>query len=478
MQALPAMSQPPALAPGIMLRNRYQIEGYIGGGGFGHIYRARDTALGHLRAIKEAFYQDLNSRRQFQLEAEFLLNARHPNLVRGYSVFESQGRLYLVMDYVDGHTLEDIAIATIKRTHLPPSEAQTLDWILPICDAIQELHCQPTPIIHRDVKPANIKLSASQGAPVLIDLGLAKLYARGQQTITAALAFTPGYAPPEQYQATGATDQRTDVYGLGATLYYLLTGYQPVEAPARLTAQALPTPRERNARLSEAINDIVMKAMALDPNARYQTARELGHELALQRATLLGVREELKARAKSGRVCARCGETSPASARFCMSCGATLLPPTEAPAATTRPVVSGAHRGRRAAAPPQPEPIAPAAFVAPAPLADVAALPAWLSPLNQLPPPSRKEVEVSLSAVLSVIGVALSLIAPFHGVMLIFAPIALALATWSIAQWSETPAPREFHWLAVAAAVVGGLWLSGWAVHFGVALAHVHPLFA
>ena len=266
MQASPAMPQPPALAPGILLRNRYLIEGYIGGGGFGHIYRARDTALGHLRAIKEAFYQDQNSRRQFQLEAEFLLNARHPNLVRGYSVFEAYGRLYLVMDYVDGHTLEDIAIDTIKRTHLPPSEAQVLDWILPICDAIHELHIQPTPIIHRDVKPANIKLSASMGAPVLIDLGLAKLYARGQQTIAAALAFTPGYAPPEQYQATGATDQRTDVYGLGATLYYLLTGYQPVEAPARLSAQALPTPRERNPHLSEEINDIVLKAMALDPN--------------------------------------------------------------------------------------------------------------------------------------------------------------------------------------------------------------------
>ena len=173
MQASHAMSQPPALAPGVMLRNRYLIEGYIGGGGFGHIYRAHDRALGHLRAIKEAFYQDQNSRRQFQLEAEFLLNARHPNLVRGYSVFEAYGRLYLVMDYVDGHTLEDIAIDTIKRTRLPPSEAQVLDWILPICDAIHELHSQPTPIIHRDVKPANIKLSASMGAPVLIDLGLA-----------------------------------------------------------------------------------------------------------------------------------------------------------------------------------------------------------------------------------------------------------------------------------------------------------------
>ncbi|HEY7850479.1 MAG TPA: serine/threonine-protein kinase, partial [Ktedonobacterales bacterium] len=258
MQPSAAMAQPPALAPGVVLRNRYLIEGYIGGGGFGHIYRARDIALGHLRAIKEAFSRDPNTQRQFQLEAEFLLNARHPNLVRGYSVFESAGRLYLVMDYVDGHTLEDIAIEMIKRTHRPPVETQALDWMAPICNAVHELHAQPAPIIHRDIKPANIKLSASLNIPILIDLGLAKLFAQGQQTIAAALAFTPGYAPPEQYQAAGTTDQRTDVYGLGATLYYLLTGYQPVDAPARLSAQALPTPRDRNPHLSDGINEIVL----------------------------------------------------------------------------------------------------------------------------------------------------------------------------------------------------------------------------
>ena len=480
MQATPATVLTPALAPGALLRNRYLIEGYIGGGGFGHIYRARDTALGHLRAVKEAFYQDQNSRRQFQLEAEFLLNARHPNLVRGYSVFESQGRLYLVMDYVDGHTLEDIAIESIKRTHLPPSEALVLDWILPICDAIHALHNQPAPIIHRDVKPANIKLSASLGAPVLIDLGLAKLFARGQQTIAAALAFTPGYAPPEQYQATGATDQRTDVYGLGATLYYLLTGYQPVDAPARLSAQALPTPRERNPYLTAEISAIVIKAMALDPNARFQSARELGRELEIQRAALHGVAGAMGARnasARRGRACPRCAKASPAGARYCMSCGAALNAPSRVPApADTRPSSPSTSGGQLDGREPQP---AMAAYIALAPDEDIAGespnpaatLPAWLGQFNQLPPPSRKEAEVSLAAFLSVIGVALSLIAPFDNVMLIFAPLALTLATWSLAQWRETPAPREFRWLAVASAVVGGLWLCLWAVHIGVALA-------
>lgn len=477
MQASPAMSQPPALAPGIMLRNRYLIEGYIGGGGFGHIYRARDTALGHLRALKEAFYQDQNSRRQFQLEAEFLLNARHPNLVRGYSVFEAHGRFYLVMDYVDGHTLEDIAIDTIRRTHLPPSEAQVLDWILPICDAVHELHCQPTPIIHRDVKPANIKLSASMGAPVLIDLGLAKLYARGQQTITAALAFTPGYAPPEQYQATGATDQRTDVYGLGATLYYLLTGYQPVEAPARLSAQALPTPRERNPRLSEEINAIVLKAMSLDPNVRYQSTRELGRELAIQRAALYGVAGELVSRATPGLACPRCGGASPAGASFCMRCGAALATDAHASAPSAAPARPSPAPREPAYQPQAPLPAPRAAAVGAlastheAMTPPLIALPGWLGQFNQLPPPSRKEAEVSLAAFFSVIGVALSLIAPFHNVMLLFAPIALTLATWSLAQIRETPAPREFRWLATAALIVGGVWFLAWAIHIVVVLA-------
>src|SRR5262249_47572778 len=169
--------------------DRYLIQGYIGGGGFGHIYQASDLKLGYRRAIKEAFCRDEHTRAQFWLECDLLLNARHANLVRGYATFEQEGRLYLVMDYVDGQTLEDIAIGHIKRTELPLAEARVLDWMLPICAAVHALHSQPVPIIHRDVKPANIKLSASLGAPILIDLGLAKLHAIGSHTLAAALAF-------------------------------------------------------------------------------------------------------------------------------------------------------------------------------------------------------------------------------------------------------------------------------------------------
>ena len=503
MQPSTAMAQPPALAPGVMLRNRYMIEGYIGGGGFGHIYRARDMALGHQRAIKEAFSRDPNAQRQFQLEAEFLLNARHPNLVRGYSVFESTGRLYLVMDYVNGHTLEDLAIETIKRTHRPPIETQALDWMQPICDAVHELHAQPTPIIHRDIKPANIKLSATLNIPILIDLGLAKLFAQGTQTIVAALAFTPGYAPPEQYQAVGATDQRTDVYGLGATLYYLLTGYQPVEAPARISAQALPTPRERNPLLSERVNAMVLRAMALDPNERFQTAKDLERELIACRAQLSA--SPAGVAMATSRSCGRCGCASPAEARFCMRCGEALWDePWQTAQMPAMPVVAAIARPAAAARPAPPvltRPTQPPQVAWPATppqrpsphvgwgargevgglvgagAAAFAAAPvlwsdpaSWLTRLDQAPPATPQEAQVSLAAVVAVICVALSLTAPFSAAMSIFAAPGLALGAWSLAHAGETPAPREFRWLAIGALAIGGLWLLALLLHFALAL--------
>ena len=513
MQPSAAMSQPPALAPGVVLRHRYRIDGYIGGGGFGHIYRAHDIALGHLRAIKEAFSRDPNTQRQFQLEAEFLLNARHPNLVRGYSVFETAGRLYLVMDYVDGHTLEDIAIDTIKRTHRPPIETLALDWMLPICDAVHELHAQPAPIIHRDIKPANIKLSATLNIPILIDLGLAKLFAQGQQTIAAALAFTPGYAPPEQYQAAGTTDQRTDVYGLGATLYYLLTGYQPVEAPARISAQALPTPRERNPLLSERVNAMVLRAMALDPNDRFQSAKDLERELTACRAALAATPPSIVTQAP--RRCARCDCASPAEARFCMRCGQALwdepwqtapVPAVAAVGATAGARPAASHGGYAArpieqpaarTSPTQPPAAAwPAARPAQRPYERVgwaargenarphggnaaafAASPAlwrnpaaWLTPLDQAPPATPQEARVSLSAFLAVVCVALSLTAPFSPLMAVFMAPGLTLGVWSLAHIGETAAPREFRWLAAAALALGSLWLLALILHVALTL--------
>ena len=111
-----------------------------------------------------------------------------------------------------------------------------LRWMIDICGALQELHTLRVPIIHRDIKPANIKITP-ENRPVLIDFGLAKLQRTGNPTMTAAQGVSPGFAPPEQYMAKGRTDGRTDLYGLGATMYACLTGKDPAEAPARLLAQ-------------------------------------------------------------------------------------------------------------------------------------------------------------------------------------------------------------------------------------------------
>jgi len=497
----PLPTQPPALEPGMLVGGRYLIQGYIGGGGFGHIYMAQDTVLGHRRALKEAFFRDQLTWRQFRLEAEFVLNARHPNLVRGYAVFEQAGRFYLVMDYVDGQTVEELTIAHIRRTGRPLPEAQILDWIIPICEAVAELHNQPTPIIHRDVKPANIKLTR-QGAPVLIDLGLAKLYFRGTQTIGAALAFTPGYAPPEQYRASGATDQRTDVYGLGATLFYLLTGYQPTEAPARLSTTSLPAPRRLNPVLSPRVEAAVLKALALDPAERQQTVRELMRELQAARAELPGVSAPPGAAPVwmapieewAARPCARCGTANAVVARYCMRCGADLSPD-QAPEGATSPQwgeeekVSGAGKGAQSQAKFEREQAGPerekrqvqppdsqqgregtsAPVVVPAQqyAGMIGAISRAL--LGRAVDPG--EARALIATLLALGAFSLSLLAVFAGWLIVLAVPGIALAWWSLSQWLQAgkPAPSELRWLAVFTLVLNCGWPLVWLVAMVVA---------
>ena len=449
----PAIPQPPALAPRTVLLDRYLVQDYIGGGGFGHIYRAQDTVLGHKRAIKEAFYRDPYTRRQFRLEAEFLINARHPNLVQGYTLFEQAGRLYLVMDFVDGHTLEDITIERIRRIGFPLAESQILDWILPICDAVRSLHQQPTPIIHRDIKPANIKLNG-QVVPVLIDLGLAKLYCPGTQTIGAALAFTPGYAPPEQYQASGATDQRTDVYGMGATLYYLLTGYQPTESPARLSSTTLPAPRLLNPALSRATEAAVLQAMALDPASRQQTMSSLMADLQTARALLKADNLPVLSSDVDQRIlCRRCGTANLRAACYCMRCG---IPTSGEPLGTIPARVS-----------PQVSAVLPAA-----PSTAVAPLAAAISHrLVYSQPADSRETLIVLAVILAAIAFSLSLLASISGWLLVFLAPALGLAVWSSWQWWQEPekAPPEFKWLSVGIAVLSSIWILFYVLVFHLA---------
>jgi hypothetical protein len=175
---------------------------------------------------------------------------------------------YLVMDFVEG---EDLQQMLDRRGPLP--EAEVLPWMFKICDALAYLHNQPQPIIHRDVKPANVKI-APDGQAMLVDFGIAKFYDPARQTTLGARAITPGYSPPEQY-GQGRTDPRSDIYSLGATLYALLTGKEPADSVERLIGSAALTPPDQlNPLISEPVARVIMRALAAEPVQRFQSIGE------------------------------------------------------------------------------------------------------------------------------------------------------------------------------------------------------------
>ncbi len=339
------MPQPPSqttLAPGTTISKRYRIEQLIGSGGYASVYRATDLTFGFERAIKEVSDPDPGVRTQFRLEAELLINSKHPNIPNGYHLIEDMGRLFLVMDYVHGKDLEELLNESLTQHQRALDEAQVLKWAIDICDALDKMHNLKVPVIHRDIKPANIKITP-ENQPILIDFGLAKLQQRGA-TLTAAQGVSPGFAPPEQYMAKGRTDPRTDIYGLGATLYACLTGKDPPEAPARLLAQTgaggnagmqLVPPRKLNPRISEETDRLIVRALELSPNHRQQSARELQAEMqaSLQHLTGVsfgtsnsssGVNSVGGSTIVMGVLCPRCGTQNRPDATRCVQCGTSL----------------------------------------------------------------------------------------------------------------------------------------------------------
>lgn len=328
---MPQPAPQSTLGPGTVLSKRYKIEQLIGTGGYASVYRASDLTFGYTRAIKEVSDPDPGVRNQFRLEAELLINSRHPNIPHGFHLIEEMNRLFLVMDYVQGKDLEELLNESLTQRGRPLDESQVLKWAIDICGALDETHNLKVPVIHRDIKPANIKITPD-GTPILIDFGLAKLHQKGP-TMTAAQGVSPGFAPPEQYMAKGRTDARTDIYGLGATLYACLTGKDPPEAPARLLAQtgaggvgmSLVAPRRMNPRVSEDTDRIVMKALELSPNNRQQSARQLAEELRASLARLSGA--SVGSTQSMGAVCPRCGTQNRADTLRCNHCGALLRGP-------------------------------------------------------------------------------------------------------------------------------------------------------
>ena len=258
-----------SLERGALLRKRYRIVEILGQGGMGSVYRAVDENLGVDVAVKENLFTTDEYARQFRLEAVILANLRHANLPRvtDHFVISEQGQ-YLIMDYIEG---EDLRQRMERTSNISEEEAVLIG--VAMCDALQYLHTRKPAIIHRDIKPGNVRITPD-GHIFLVDFGLAKLVKGSQATTTGARAMTPGYSPPEQY-GTARTDPRTDVYSLGATLYAALTGVVPEDGLARAMDNVELTPlRKRNPMVSRKLANAIEKAMAVRPDDRFQSAEE------------------------------------------------------------------------------------------------------------------------------------------------------------------------------------------------------------
>ena len=255
-----------------IINNRYQLLHRLGQGGMGAVYLARDLAFQQRYvALKENAERSPAAQAQFRLEAEMLARLRHPHLPAVTDHFTlPDGRQFLVMDYVPGENLEE----RVARTGpLPERELQV--WAAQLLDALGYLHAQQPSVIHRDVKPANIRLTP-EGRAVLVDFGVVKLLT-GQATATVARAGSPGFAPIEQY--AGGTDARSDIYALGATLYFAATAHTPLEAPLRACGQTLTPPRRINPALSTRMETAITRAMALEAARRFQSVAEMQRAL-------------------------------------------------------------------------------------------------------------------------------------------------------------------------------------------------------
>lgn len=259
------------LRPGVVLQRRYQIQKRLASGGMGHVYLAVHTRLRKQVAIKELLKvtDTLEKQRQFEeqftQEAQLLGGLDHRNLASVSDYFEERGHHYLVMEYVDGRTLHQI----VELAPRPISERRVLIWAAELLDVLEYLHTQTPPVIVRDLKPDNIMLSSTDRHLRLIDFGIAKRLDpnKGTQPIVKGMG-TEAYAPLEQYGGA-STDARSDLYSLGGTLYFLLSGVEPVPAWKRGGKKVeLPDVRQYNDTVTGKTWQAIGHLMALHPDRR------------------------------------------------------------------------------------------------------------------------------------------------------------------------------------------------------------------
>jgi tetratricopeptide (TPR) repeat protein len=254
-----------------LLAGRYQLLSRIGQGGMGAVYKAADTRFNNRPlAIKEMSSTGLPPARlleaeaAFEREAHLLADLLHPNLPRIYEHFTENDRSYLVMDFIEGQTVEE-HLEQVGGGPLPIE--QVIKWAEQLCDVLNYLHTHQPPIIFRDLKPANVMMSES-GHIYLIDFGIARIFKPGKQHDTVALG-SPGYAAPEQY-GKAQSSPRSDIYSLGALLHHLLTGIDPSEQPFFFRPAS-----QVNPAIDPALDALLQQMLSMDSDRRPASAQEV-----------------------------------------------------------------------------------------------------------------------------------------------------------------------------------------------------------
>lgn len=260
---------------------KYSLDAVLGEGGFGITFRATHHYLNQtvvIKTLNQAMQQSSNFaklRQPFQDEARRLALCIHPNIVRVSDFFEERGLPFMVMDFIDGRSLDAIVLSSSGgQAQGPLPEATALDYIRQISEALKVVHSKG--LLHRDIKPQNIMLrrgsEPKNGQVILIDFGIAREFQAGEVN-THTTMISPGYAPVEQYLEAAKRTPATDIYGLAATLYTLVTGQVP-PASILLHAQPLAAPRSLNPALSPTTNAAILKGMEIDAHNRPQTIEQ------------------------------------------------------------------------------------------------------------------------------------------------------------------------------------------------------------
>lgn len=257
---------------GSVIDGKYEVLKQIGKGGMSKVYLAMDKRLNKQWAVKELRRRALDKENEVVVqgliaEANLMKKLDHPALPRIVDIIEERDTIYIVMDYIEGETLQ-----TILKQSGPQNQDLVIQWAKQLCSVLDYLHTRTPAIIYRDMKPGNVMITPA-GNVKLIDFGIAREYKEQQTEDTISLG-TKGYAAPEQFGGKGQTDARTDIYSLGVTLYHLLTGRNPAEPPYKIYPI-----RHWNPSLSGGLEQVIEKCTQINPKDRYQNCAELMYAL-------------------------------------------------------------------------------------------------------------------------------------------------------------------------------------------------------